>query len=67
MSTLRNALAASVMVLLGAGYAASQWAFFTGQSARYAEQVDSTPIRILALLILGLAIALGLLPEKEEQ
>lgn len=65
MSTLRNALATAVVLALAAGYVASQWAFFAGESARYATQVDSPPIRILALIVLILAIALGILPERE--
>lgn len=65
MRTLRNALAASVVVALGAGYAASQWAFFSGDTAKYAAQVDSPPIRLLALLLLFLAAVLAFFPDKE--
>lgn len=66
MSTLRNALAAAVIVALGAGYAASQWAYFSGEAARYAQQVDTPQVKAVALLILVLAVVLGFIPEREE-
>jgi hypothetical protein len=66
MKTLRVVLAAVSILLLLAGYLASQWAAFTGSAADYAAKADQTPIRILALVLLVAAIALAFVPERED-
>ena len=66
MSFLRYSLTVAALLALAAGYAASQYAFFNGRAAEYAQTVDTPFVKILALLILLVAIALSFLPDKEE-
>lgn len=66
MKTLRVALAVASILLLGLGYAASQWAALSGTAPEYAKRVDQAPIRYLALFMLVAAVALALLKDKGE-
>jgi len=67
MKTLRFAIGLITVVLLGAGYAASQWAAWTGQAAQWSAQVVVEPVQRLAL-VLGLAIlAFAFFPESESE
>ncbi len=59
MSLIRWVLSIAVVLLLGAGYAASVAAALSGQTADYAQRVDQSPIRNLALLVLLASVALA--------
>jgi len=66
MKTVRMALSALTIGLLGLGFIASQLAGLSGNQMKYAEQVDAAPIRMLALVLLLGAVALAFVPEREE-
>ena len=66
LENLRNGLLGFTVVILGLGYAASQWFYFQGRSSEYARIVDIPSIRGLALVVLLLYVALALAPEKTE-
>jgi hypothetical protein len=53
------------LLVLGGGYAASQYAVFTGTTESYAKKIDSPQTQLIALAILVAAIVLALLPNKE--
>lgn len=65
MSTLRTALTAITLALLALGYAASQAAALQGRAPEYARAVDQRPIHWLALGVLGAALVLALVREKD--
>lgn len=64
MSSLRTTLSVAVLVLLGAGYLGSQYAFFNGGAPQWAEKMDQPPIVWLSLLFLAGSIALAFRKEK---
>lgn len=66
MKALRFALSAFVVVGLVAGYLASQVAYFRGQAPDYAARVDSPQVAMLALVLLGAAVVLSLVKDREE-
>ena len=66
MSLLRHSITVVALLALAAGYAASQYAFFTGRAPEYAQAVDRPIIKVLALLLLLAAIAFSFAPDKEE-
>jgi hypothetical protein len=66
MKTVRLAATVLSIVLLLAGYLASEYAALYGNSADYASRVDSPPVRNLALVMLLAAIVLSLVREQEE-
>jgi hypothetical protein len=67
MKSLRLLLSVVSLLLLAAGYIGSQIAWFGNQAPEWARKVDTPPIVLLSLLILGLAIVLSLIPEREEE
>lgn len=67
MRSLRTALTVAALVLLSAGYAASQIAYFQGQFIEYAARVDSPPVRALSGLILLAAVVLAWIPDRDEE
>ena len=66
MKILRLALSGTSVVLLVAGYVASQVAAMNGTAPDYAQKVDQAPIRSLALIFLVAACVLALIPDREE-
>ena len=66
MKTVRTALTAAALLLLCAGYAASQIALFEGRAADSAARVDVPPVWNLSGLFLVLAIVLAFIPEREQ-
>ena len=66
MKTVRTALTAAALCFLSAGYAASQWAVFTGDAADYAAKVDSPPVQTLSGLLLLAAIVLAFIPDQDQ-
>lgn len=58
MKLLRTVLFTVGLVLLAAGYAASQVSYLNGTFQDYAGRVDSGPVRVLALLYLACCVAL---------
>lgn len=75
MKVLRLSLIALSVVLLGAGYFASQAAYLQGLgpvearnfASQYAIRVDQPTIAGLALALLVAAVALAAIPDKEEE
>lgn len=65
MTTLRSGLAIGAVIALAAGYAASQWAAFTGKAPQYATAVDSPLVKWAALAVLGIATVLAFWKDKE--
>ncbi len=65
MNTIRTALGAIIMAVLGLGYAASQRAYFAGEAPQYAEKVDTPAVRMLAMVALLVVIALAFVPRRE--
>jgi hypothetical protein len=63
----RLALTMLAALLLAAGYARSQLAWFSGAAAGYARWIDQPPVQIAALALVVLATILALIPEPEEQ
>ncbi len=66
MRNLRLALSLISLVLLLLGYLASQVAALSGEAADYSARVDVAPVRWLALAVLGVAVALSLIPDRED-
>lgn len=67
MKRIRLVLAAISALLLAAGYAASQLAYFNGTADAYAAKVDQGPIIGLSLVLFLVAIVLGFVPQKEDE
>jgi len=67
MKRIRLLLAAISAVLLAAGYAASQLAYFQGTPDTYAAKVDQGPVIGLTLLLFLVAVVLGFLPDREDE
>jgi uncharacterized protein HemY len=64
MNTLRIALSTITVVLLLAGYIASQFIYLSqGDVSAYAARVDQPPIRALAALLLIAAVVLSVVRE----
>ena len=66
MTNLRTAFSALVVALLGLGSAGSAWAALHGSAPDWARKADAEPIRMLALLILVIAVLLAFVPERKE-
>lgn len=66
MRTLRLFLSGTSVVLLVAGYCASQVVALDGTAQEYAQRVDQAPIRYLALVLLIAACVLSLVPDRGE-
>jgi hypothetical protein len=64
MRSARLAFSVIVLVLLAAGYLASQYFWFSGDPQRWTTMIDTPPIVMLSLLILLGAIALAFVKEK---
>jgi hypothetical protein len=67
MKTIRLGVAAITMLLLAAGYAASQRAVLAGDPQRYAAEVDTPTVKWLALGWLVLVVALAFVPAREAE
>ena len=67
MKTLRSALTAAALVLLCAGYAASQIAYFQVTFPEYTAKIDTPPIQHLAGVFLLAAIVLALIPDRSDE
>lgn len=65
MKLARTVFSVMAVLLLGLGYAASQFAAFTGTQTEYAVKADQPQIRYLALLLLLAAIGLAFVPDRE--
>lgn len=65
--TLRQGLLAIIILVLGMGYAASQWFYFQGRAAEYARVVDVPSIRTLALILLLMFVVFAFIPVRESE
>lgn len=45
------------------GYVMSQLAVWRGEATDYARRIDQPPVALLATVLLGLVLVVGLLPE----
>ncbi|MHB8636351.1 MAG: hypothetical protein ACYC96_07755 [Fimbriimonadaceae bacterium] len=66
MKVIRNTVFTLSLVLLSAGYAASQVAYDAGAFQRYAARVDCTPVRAVALILLACCVIFPLLDSPRE-
>lgn len=53
-------------LLLAGGYLASISAFFSRGTEAYSQRIDSSPVPMLALVLLLGTVVLAFIPEKEE-
>ena len=67
MTLARQGLTILVALLLAAGYALSQQAWFAGTAADYAKAVDRPLVQFSALALLALALLLALVPDRTEE
>lgn len=65
MTKARTFLAVLVLLLLTAGYAASQYAYFSGTIVDYSKRIDTPPISHLALVVFLAIVAFGFMRERE--
>lgn len=65
MKALRTAVGLTGALLLAGGYFASQWSFFSGDTAGYIARLDASPVPMVALAVLLAAIVLCIVPERE--
>ena len=66
MKGLRFVLSLISIVLLGAGYAGSQYAALNGNSTEWASKTDQEPVVRLSLALFVSALALLFVREREE-
>ena len=68
MNSVRFGLSVITILLLGAGYAVSQYEQLSenGNISAYVARVDAPPVRMAALLILVLAVGFALWRQPEE-
>lgn len=66
MNLLRTATAAALMVLVGGGYLGSYVAALNGTALEWHARVDTPPVRLLATVLLGVAVVLALIPKNAE-
>lgn len=64
MKTLRLAIATVTLVLMTAGYAASQYAYFNGTASAYASKVDVPAVSYLAFALFLAIVVLGFVPDR---
>ena len=66
MKKVRMLVAVVAMVLLAAGYLASQFSYFQGTASEYAAKVDTQPVVMLSLIVFLVALVLFFIPDREE-
>ncbi|HLK13911.1 MAG TPA: hypothetical protein VKT78_03825 [Fimbriimonadaceae bacterium] len=64
MKLIRMIVFTVSLVLLGVGYAASQISYRDGSYQEYAARVDSPPVRLAALGLLGCCVFLPFLGKR---
>ncbi|RYG33765.1 hypothetical protein EON81_17340 [bacterium] len=62
---MRKALSWISLALLGGGYLGAMAMGLTNRGGEWAERMDQTPVRLLALLLIVSAIVFAFLPSKE--
>ena len=67
MKTLRLVLPVVILVLLAAGYLASQYFWFQGEPQKWTQIIDRPEIAWLALAILLGAIALSFIQDRSDE
>jgi len=65
MRVLRLVVSVFGVLGLAAGYAASQFAYFSGRAAEYAEAANQPVVRYASLGLLAIAVILALIPDRE--
>ncbi len=65
MKNIRMILSVGILAFLVCGYAASQYAVWQGNAVAYAKQIDSPPVKWLALVFLFLCIVLSFIRDPE--
>lgn len=66
MNLVRTAVAAGLVLLLGGGYFASQYAYFLGNPVEYKNAIDTPTIKWFALALFLMIIILPFVKNKEE-
>lgn len=66
MKKARDLYGLVVLILLGAGYLASQFAAWSGSAAEYSARVDVPAIQALAIVVLAVGVGLGFVRDQEE-
>ena len=66
MKLIRTIVFTDSLVLLGAGYGASQLAYDSSAVQAYAAQIDCAPVRIAALLLLVCCVVFPLIGKSSE-
>ena len=66
MKLIRTIVFTVSLVLLGAGYAASQNAYLNRSFEEYAARVDCGPVRALALVLLACCVVFPLIGKPSE-
>ena len=67
MKTVRLALSTLILLFLGGGFAANQWAAMNGTIPEYMRQVDQPAVRALAAVIMLGAFLLAFVPPEEDE
>lgn len=65
MRTARMLLSIIAMALLCLGYAASQWAAFSGQATPYAAKIDCPSVQWLALALLAVCVVFAFIKDEK--
>lgn len=66
MKRARDLVVGIAIVMLGGGYLLSQYAAANGTVSAVAAQLDQTPVRMLAALLVVATIVLAVWPEPKE-
>lgn len=70
MNLIRISVALIGGLLIVCGYTASQLAFFSGSTKAYSLAVETSPIWLISLIVLGFAVVVGVVggsPESESE
>ncbi|MCB0826543.1 MAG: hypothetical protein KDC26_10165 [Armatimonadetes bacterium] len=65
MKSVRLAVSVIGLLLMAGGYFASQSAYWGGNTEAYIKGLDSSPLPVLALVLLLTVLVLAFLPDKE--
>ncbi len=65
MKELRAVLSVVVTAALCLGYAASQWAVFSGKAPEYARSIDVPTVKWIALCVLVVCIVFAFVRDNE--
>lgn len=67
MNLARATVFVAAALVLAGGYFASLSAFFSGETKRYTESVDASPLPLLALVLVLTCVVLAALPQRGDE